>query len=524
VLGLVLVVVLGTAILMGDLLARRLRIAPPIVLLALGVLLGFVPALRRVELPPEMVLLLFLPGLLYWESITTSLREIRRDLRGIVLMGTVLVVVTAGTVAMIAHWLGMPLGPAWVLGAALAPTDATAVGVVARLLPRRGVTLVRAESLINDGTALVIYGLAVAVTVGEEHLSVPNVTWQFLVAYVGAAVVGGMIAWLGIQVRRRLDDPLLSNVAIILIPYTAYLLAEAIEASGVLAVVLCGLIMSQSGPRVGQAHQRRQTEAFWSLGAFLLNGALFVLVGLESQSAVRGLTSTTITQALIMVVAVSVALVIVRIVFQFVAIYLIRLLDRRPSQRERRMSHRSRIVGGLVGFRGAVSLAAALGVPATLLSGAPFPDRDMIIFVTFGVIVVTVVVQGLVLPGVVRWARLAPDSDAVEEEQRLALTLAAQEALAALADTAADLGASAEVTDRLRREYEEHLRAGSAGDEQAIEDRRQDTELRLAMLDRKRATIIRLRDERRIDDTALRRLQARLDIEEIRLTHPEPVD
>ena len=158
------------ALLLGGALAQRFRVAPPIVLLVLGVLLGFVPALREVQLPPEVVLLMFLPALLYWESLTTSLREIRSNLRGIVLMSTVLVVGTAGAVAAVAHALGLPWGPAWVLGAALAPTDATAVGVLARALPRRTVTLLRAESLVNDGTALVIYGLAVGITVGEEHL------------------------------------------------------------------------------------------------------------------------------------------------------------------------------------------------------------------------------------------------------------------------------------------------------------------------------------------------------------------
>src|SRR3954463_5283727 len=181
-LGLEAVVALGAALLAGSVLARRAGIAPPVILLVCGLLLGFVPALRRVHLPSEAVLLLFLPALLYWESLNTSLREIRSNLRVIVLASTLLVIATAAAVAAVAHQLGLGWGPAWVLGAAVAPTDATAVGVLARTLPRRNVTLLRAESLINDGTALVIYSLAVGITVGEEHLGTLHVSWLLLLA------------------------------------------------------------------------------------------------------------------------------------------------------------------------------------------------------------------------------------------------------------------------------------------------------------------------------------------------------
>jgi monovalent cation/hydrogen antiporter len=303
--------------------------------------------LRPVHLPPEVVLLLFLPALLYWESLTTSLREIRSNLRIIVMLSTLLVIATAGAVAMVAHYLGLGWGPAWELGAAVAPTDATAVRVLARALPRRTLTGLRAESLVNDGTALVIYALAVGITVGDEHLSLPHVGWLFVLAYGGGAVAGMVTAWLAVRVRRHLDDPLQENVAIILTPFTAFLLAEAIHASGVLAVVVSGLIMSQAGPRVGQAGTRQQTEAFWSLSVFLLNGALFVLVGLELQAAVRGLGSGALTRGLIAVGAVSATVIGVRFVWLFTTPYLIRTLDRRPQQRLRRVGARARVVSGV---------------------------------------------------------------------------------------------------------------------------------------------------------------------------------
>jgi Na+/H+ antiporter len=519
-LGLELVVVLGVALLLASVVGHRARIAPPLLLLLCGVLLGFVPALREVHLPPEAMLLIFLPALLYWESLTTSLREIRSNLRTIVLLSTVLVIATAAAVAAVAHGLGLSWGPAWVLGAALAPTDATAVGVLARALPRRTVTTLRAESLINDGTALVIYGLAVGTTAGEDHFGVLRVSGLFLLSYGGGALAGVLVAWLATQARRRLDDPLPENVLILLTPFTAFLLAEVAGASGVLAVVVCGLIMSQVGPRVGRADTRQLTTAFWTLATYLLNGALFVLIGLEVQSAVRGLTSTDLTRGLSAVAAVSAVVIGVRFAWLFTTPYLIRALDRRPQQRLRRVGARTRVVSAVAGFRGAVSLAAALAVPGT------FPGRDLIVFVTAGVIALTLL-QGLLLPSVVRWARL-PRDGSVEEERRLAETLATEQALAALPEVAADLGTDPEVVVRTRREYEEHLqvvRANGDDDDEPVLRHEQDyAALRLALLARKRATVLALRDERRIDDIVLRQFQTRLDIEEVRLSRREVVD
>jgi CPA1 family monovalent cation:H+ antiporter len=517
-LGLEAVVALGAVVLGCAVLARRAGVAPQVLMLVGGVVLGFVPALREVQLPPEAVLLLFLPALLYWESLTTSLREIRTNLRAIVLLSTLLVIATAAAVAAAAHALGLPWGPAWVLGAALAPTDATAVGVLARSLPRRTLTTLRAESLINDGTALVVYGIAVAVTVGEDHLSVLGVSGRFLLSYAGGALAGGLTAWLAVQVRRRLDDPLQENLAALLTPFLAFLLAELVHASGVLAVVVAGLILSQAAPRFARADTRQQSTAFWTLATYLLNGALFVLVGLEVQSAVRGLTSVDLTRGLSAVAVVSVVVIGTRFVWLFTTPYVIRMLDRRPAQRLRRVGARPRVVSALAGFRGAVSLAAALAVPED------FPARDLIVFVTAGVIVLTLA-QGLVLPRVVRWARLPRDTS-VQEERQLAETLATEEALAAMPELAAELGTDPEVVDRMRHEYDKHLRvvqanAGASDDDPALRHEAHYNALRLALIAHKRATVVRLRDEQRIDDTVLRQVQTRLDIEEVRLSRRE---
>ncbi|MBO0869529.1 MAG: Na+/H+ antiporter [Micromonosporaceae bacterium] len=525
-LGLELAVVLGVALLGCTVAARRLRIAPPVLLLVFGILAGFVPALRGVSLPPEAVLLLFLPALLYWESLNTSLREIRSNLRVIVLLSTLLVTGTAAAVAAVAHAMGLGWGPAWILGAAVAPTDATAVGVIARLLPRRLVTVLRAESLVNDGTALVIYGLAVGITVGDQKLSTPHVTVLFLLAYAGGAAAGLVTAWLAVQARRRLDDPLLENVVSVVTPFVAFLLAALAHASGVLAVVVCGLALSRVGPRLVRADTRQQARAFWGLTVFLLNGSLFVLIGLQAQESVRGLRGMSVAAALAATVVVSAVVIGTRFAWNFTTPYLIRLIDRRPVQRTRRVGARFRLVSAFSGFRGAVSLAAALAVPQTLHNGAPFPGRDVIVFITTGVILVTLI-QGLVLPSVVHWARLPADTT-VDEERALANRVAAEEALAALPEIAARLGTDDHVVERTRMEYLTRLRmledpAGLEDDH----DVRHETDyaaLRLEMLARKRATVVRLRDERRIDDTVLRQLQSNLDVEEVRLRRREVVE
>jgi CPA1 family monovalent cation:H+ antiporter len=416
----------------------------------------------------------------------------------------------------------MPWGPAWVLGAAVAPTDATAVGVFARSLPRRPTTVLRAESLINDGTALVIYGVAVGVTFGDVDLTALNVSGLLVLAYGGGVLAGIVTAWLVVRVRRRLNDRRLESVVSVLTPFSAFLLAELVHASGVVAVVVCGLILSQAGPLLLRADTRQQASAFWSLSTFLLNGALFALVGLELQSAVRGVTAGELINALIIVGLGTAVVVAVRFAFLFSTTYLIRLIDRRPQQRLRRVSNRSRVVSGVAGFRGAVSLAAALAIPAVDAQGQPFAERNLIIFVVSGVIVVTLVVQGLLLPEVVRWARLPRDTS-VDEERHFAERSATEEALAAMPEVAADLGIDSAVLGRLRQEYEEHLRVLRArgddvDDEPALRQEEQYTALRLALLARKRATVVRLRDERRIDDTVLRQVQSQLDIEEVRLS------
>ena len=564
--GLEITVVLGAAVLFGTVLAPRLRIAVPLVLVVFGLALGFVPELREVELPPETVLLLFLPVMLFWESLTTSLRAIKRDLRGIVIMSTLLVVASAFGVAGIAYALGMPWEAALVLGAAVAPPDATAAAALGRTLPRRQFMVLKAESLTNDGTALVIYAVAVGLATGG-HYTTLDVTGLVLLSYLGGLATGAAVAGLAFLVMRQLHEALTINIALLLVPFTAYLVAELVGASGVLAVVVAGLIVSYTSARISTAASRRLTESAWPLGSYLLNGALFVLIGLEVQTVAHELDAADLVRLSGLAVAVWIALIVIRFVFPQLAVLVIRLLDRRPSQRARRMSYRSRVVGAVAGFRGAISLAIALSVPVTLDDGSGFPAREDIIFVTAGVILLTLLVQGPLLPAVVRWADL-PEDHAAEEERRLAEREITEVAVAALSDLADEHGVSDEVRERLAGDYQEHLAlvqakestgrgdpdddlleamleqrgdAGPVGEEalalgaetplavqldeySPLARNEEYTRLRVAMLDRKREALLRLRHSGTIDDSVARDIQTRLDIEELRLTGIDPID
>lgn len=529
--GLEIVVVVGVAVLACSLLARRLNVPAPLVLLVGGLVLGFVPRVDGVDLPPDVVLFLFLPALLYWESLTTSLREILANLRAIVLLSTVLVLATAALVAVVGHAVGLGWPMAFVLGAVVAPTDATAVAAVAGHLPRRTLTILRAESLVNDGTALVVYAIAVEAATRHAGITALGVGWRFVASYAGGIGIGLLVAVVLVAVRRRLHDTRLENCLSVVSAFIAYLPAELLHVSGVVAVVTCGLVFSQVGPRIVSAATRTQAHAFWTLTTYLLNGALFVLVGLQVHPVLTGLDSdgpdgTRLGRALWICLAVAGVVVGTRLLWSYTVPYLVRALDRRPAQRLRRVGARARLPVAWAGFRGAVSLAAALAIPERDASGAPLAGRDLVLLVTVGVILVTLLVQGLSMPAIVRFARLPPDPTEAEE-QRMAEEVAARAGLDAVDTRAAQLGLDGAVVDGVRHAYRVRIKTlisepadpdlaafGAAKREFLENDRR----LRRALLADKRAALIRLRDTRDIDDTVLRRVQAQLDAEEVRLT------
>ncbi|MEV4534484.1 Na+/H+ antiporter [Asanoa sp. NPDC049518] len=523
--GLLIVVVLGATVLVGTTIGRRYSVAPPVLLIVFGGLLGLIPAFSEVRLPSDVVLLLFLPAILYWESLNTSLREIRSNLRVIILSAVVLVIVTMVGVSYTLQGIGLVASAAWILGAVLAPTDAAAVAGLAKRMPRRALTTLRAESLINDGTALVLFAVAVGALV-DGHVPGPALlVGELIWSSVGAVLVGTVVGYAVVLIRRYVDDPQREGGLSILTPFVAFLVAEVVHTSGVVAVVVAGLVLSWAGPRVIRARSRLETYSFWDLGTFMLNGSLFVLVGVQFPAAVRGITRS-FGHAVWIALLTAATVIVIRLAWSHVAAMVIRLVDRRPVQRTRRVNWKVRTASGWAGFRGAVSLAAALAVPATLDDGTRYAERDLIVFVTSVVIVVTVLVQGLTLPMVVRWAGLTSDEER-EVETRNARIRATEVALAALPDIATRFGAPDEVVERIRDEYQGHLdQLRAEGTEHAVQSWQDqvDRRVRLEVLDRKRRAVTAMRDDREIDDIVLRDLQASMDIEEVRLLGPAPTD
>ena len=526
-----LLVALGVTVLIGTTLGGRFSVAPPVLLIILGSLLGLAPALSRARLDPDIVLFLFLPAILYWESLNASLREIRANLRVIVMFSVGLVIATMVAVAFAAQALGVDPAAAWILGAVLAPTDASAVAGLARRMPRRTLTTLQAESLINDGTALVLFAITVGIAVGADPPGPVEVVARFVGSYAGGIAAGLIAGGLVVLIRRRLDDPLREGALSVLTPFSAYLMAETVHASGVVAVVVAGLVLTQAAPRVVGARSRTQAFAFWSILTFLLNGGLFVFVGIQIPGIVRNVDSTTTARAFAVGFAVTGVVVGVRLLWVHGTTFAVRAVDRRDVQRERRVDWRTRTAVGWAGFRGAVSLAAALAVPGAVSSGDPFPDRDLIVFTTSVVILLTIIVQGSTLPAVIRWARL-PEDTARMEELRLAQHSAVRAALEALPQVAADLGVDGDLLARGRQAYQDRLEltgwtepdAGGDGASDGDRIRDQLRELKLGILSHKRRTVTELRDANRIDDIVLREIQQAMDAEEVRLLGPAPAE
>jgi monovalent cation/hydrogen antiporter len=503
-------------------LARIVGVPYPITLVLGGSVIGFIPGVPSVELDPDLVLLIFLPPLLYGAAFFTSLRDLRRNARPIALLAIPLVGVTMVAVAVVAHEvIGLGWGESFVLGAIVSPTDAVAPAEIMRRIgaPRRMVTVVEGENLTNDWTALVLYRFAVAAVV-TGSFSLVEATGKFVLTGLVGLLIGLAAGWVIREVRSRIDDPPTEITISILSGYAAYIPAEELGASGVIAAVTVGVYMGWYTPQLTTPTMRIQGVSVWEILTFLLNAVLFLLVGMQLPRVIDDITGYSAGQLIYWGLLISLVVIVVRLMWGFTVTYVIRAIDRRAVQRARRAPWQERLVVGWAGMRGSVSLAAALALPLQTDAGAAFPARDLIILLAYVVILVTLVGQGLTLAPLIE--RLGVTDDGSEDREEVAARVRlAEAALARVEELDGEDWARPDTLERMRGMYDYRRRRFAAredGDEYAYEERTGAYQrLMHELLDAQREELIGLRNRGDISDEVRRRVERELDLEESRL-------
>lgn len=504
-------------------LSPAVRVPYPILLVLGGLAAGFAPGVPDLELPPELVLVVLLPPLLYGAAFFTSLRDLRTNVRPIGLLAIGLVLATTVAVAVVSHWIvDLPWAAAFTLGAIVSPTDPIAASAIAERLgvPRRIVAVIEGESLVNDATALVAYRVAVGAVVSGSF-SLWSAGLDFVLGAVGGILIGLAVAWVVRQIRRRLDDPPVEITVSLMTGYFAFLPAEVLGVSGVLAAVTAGIYLGWHTPELTTAQVRLQGNAVWEIGTFVLNAVIFVLIGLQLPGILDNLEGIAGATLVGYGAAIGATVVLVRLLWVFPATYLPRLLSRRIRERDPAPPWQAPALIGWAGMRGAVSLAAALALPFSTDDGTPFPGRDLVIFLAFCVILVTLVGQGLSLPGAIRLLGLEADDRSTREgsKARIRAAAAAIERLEALAgeDWVRD-----DTVERMRGMYEFRVSRFAAhfddGDDGAIEERSAAYQrLRRELLAAERDAVVELRRAGTIGDEVMNPILRELDLEETRL-------
>jgi monovalent cation/hydrogen antiporter len=497
----------------------------PIPLVIGGLALGLVPGIPDVHLNPNLVLLVFLPPLLYSSAFFADLRSLRSDARVISLTAIGLVLATTGAIAVIAHeMIGLPWAMSFVLGAIVSPTDPAAATAIMRRVgaPRRMVNVLEGESLFNDATALVAYKVAVAAAVGAS-VSAGHTALTFFGDVAGGIAIGLAVGWVIAEVRKRVDDVNTELTISLFSAYGAFIPADQLGFSGVLAVVTCGVYLGFRAPEIASPESRMQGQAMWSILTFLLNATLFILIGLQLPVIVAGLAGRSAGEVVGYAAVVCAAVIAVRFLWIFITTYIIRAIDRRPSQRARRASWHNRVLASWAGMRGAVSLAAALALPLHTHAGAPLPGRDLIQFITFSLILVTVVGEGLTLPWLIRRLGLVEDGAEEENEEIRARLVIARAALETVDELEEVEWTREETIERVRRLYEFRrrrfkIRAGKIEDEDGLEESSLAYQrLMHVIYAAQRRELVRLRNTREISAEVMRRVERELDLEEQRL-------
>jgi monovalent cation/hydrogen antiporter len=518
-----LAVLAGTA-----LLARRINVAPAILLLLTGTVLAFVPGMPSLELPPELVLLVVLPPLIYSASVAMSWREFKNNLRPIILLSVGCVIFTAFAVAAATHYLiGLPWNVGFLLGAIVAPPDVVAPLAIARKLglPRRILVILEGEGLANDATALILYRFAV-VAISTGLFSLPKALGDFVAIVAGELLFGAAVGWLSLRARHHARDPQIEITLSLITPYVAYWIPEHFGGSGVISTVACGLYMSWNGPLLISSATRLQGIFFWDLVIYLIEGLLFLLTGFQMRSLFEQSKAFPLHDTLFATALVAVIVVVARFAWVYPATYLPRLLNRRLRERDPAPPWQWTFVIAFTGVRGAVSLAAALALPFALPDGESFPYRDLILFVSFGVIFITLVGLGLGLQPVVKWLSVADagraESVAEHESEIAARREALGAALKSLDAITDDRELSDEVVKLLRARHE--IRANQLPD--SLDPDAHDvtvagTKLTRELIATERKFIHALLRDGKITDEIRRRIERDLDLEEASLANRE---
>src|SRR5437867_1124527 len=504
--------------------ARKIRVPYPILLTIGGVALALVPGLPEIRLDPQLVFNLFLPPLLYPAAVYTSWRDFRANLRSILPLAIVLVLVTMTVTAYVFHALvRLPLAVGFVFRAIISPPDAVAALAVTQNLrvPRKIIVILEGESLINDATSFISFRFAVA-AVMTGVFSLEQASLQFLFVATGGICVGLAVGWLATQLQKRLDDPPVQTMFSLLTPYAAYFSGEKLHVSGILAVVIAGIYYGWRAPRILSGRMRLQALPVWEMVTFILNGILFMLIGLQLPQVIDALASGTVTRVAWLAIVFVAVIVLVRFVWVFGATYLPRLLSRTFRRKNRAPWHQTALIAW-TGLRGADSLAGALAIPFVLANGQPFPGRDLILLLTFCVIFGTLVLQGLSLSPLIQWLRIVDDRVS-EKEERSARLKANEAAMARLEEMRSASQIRPEIVEHLRAEYADRIRQlrSEAPDEESVRRLFSEDfeELAREVLQTERDTVIELRNEEAINDQALRRIQRDIDLAEARLQRP----
>ena len=508
-------------------LARKLSTPYPIVLVVAGLLLSFVPGIPKIALNPDVVFFAVLPPLLYSAAWLTSWRDFKNNLVSILLLAFGLVGFTVLGVAKTAQWVfpGFDWRLGLVLGAVVATTDAIAATSIAKrmALPQRVVDVLEGESLVNDATGLLALEVALGIVVAGRTPTAAQASLRLIYLIVIGIAVGLLVALLVEWFEKYLDDGPIEIVISILTPYTAYLAAESVRASGVLAVVACGLYLSRRSSQFFSAAVRLQAWAVWDSLTFVINGLTFVMIGLQLPYILAGIREYSLGQLVQYGALFSAIVIVLRLLWLYPGAHLAYFIRTRLlHQNYPRPSGRQIFIVGWTGMRGVVALAAALALPELLANGQPFPQRNLIVFLTFSVILVTLVLQGLTLPPLIRALGLcgsASDLKGEEDEARRLITSSALAYLEGLrGDDAPEFAA---VYDDLSHRYARRLAAlgKDTGDSDALTGKElgRYRELLGEMLRLERKTAVQLRNEGRINDEVLRKLEHELDLSETRL-------